>query len=212
MLLSVAHAHTCQCAVTYMHVVLVAFVGRYPVMPSPYAMDIHSSAVTCLKYFSDCVAELIPAFYSCGTKQKRKISSRSSSKSISEPAVCNNDATPAVCSNDPTPRYVIMMSPLRYVIIMPPCDVIIMPAPQYVIMMPCLQYVILMPPRSMWFWCHPAVCDIDVTPAVCDNDATTAVCDNDATPQYVITMPRSLKVGAMHLCPPVLNLLEITII
>ena len=34
-------------------------------------MDIHESPVTACQYFADCPTDLIPAFYSVGSKQKR---------------------------------------------------------------------------------------------------------------------------------------------
>ena len=34
-------------------------------------MDIHESPVTALQYYADCPPDLIPAFYSVGSKQKR---------------------------------------------------------------------------------------------------------------------------------------------
>ena len=51
---------------------LFDYFGRYPCFQCPYALDVHESPVTCLKYYSDCASDLIPAFYSCGSKQKRK--------------------------------------------------------------------------------------------------------------------------------------------
>ncbi|KAF6032681.1 STXBP5 [Bugula neritina] len=44
----------------------------YPCFQCPYALDLHESPVTCLKYISDCAADLIPAIYSCGAKQLRE--------------------------------------------------------------------------------------------------------------------------------------------
>jgi syntaxin-binding protein 5 len=34
-------------------------------------MDIHESPVTACYYFADCPTDLIPAFYSVGSKQKK---------------------------------------------------------------------------------------------------------------------------------------------
>lgn len=45
---------------------------RYPIFESPYPLTIHESPVTCCEYFADCPAELIPALYSVGCRQKRQ--------------------------------------------------------------------------------------------------------------------------------------------
>ncbi|XP_037550900.1 syntaxin-binding protein 5 isoform X2 [Nematolebias whitei] len=44
----------------------------YPIFESPYALSIHESPVTCCEYVADCPAELIPALYSVGSRQKRQ--------------------------------------------------------------------------------------------------------------------------------------------
>ncbi|KAF7666919.1 hypothetical protein LDENG_00087400 [Lucifuga dentata] len=44
----------------------------YPIFESPYPLTIHESPVTCCEYFADCPAELIPALYSVGSRQKRQ--------------------------------------------------------------------------------------------------------------------------------------------
>ena len=44
---------------------------RYPCFENPYPMDIHESPVTAVLYLSDCPPDLIPAFYSVGSKQKK---------------------------------------------------------------------------------------------------------------------------------------------
>ncbi|XP_077394359.1 syntaxin-binding protein 5 isoform X3 [Festucalex cinctus] len=44
----------------------------YPIFENPYPLSIHESPVTCCEYFADCPAELIPALYSVGTRQKRQ--------------------------------------------------------------------------------------------------------------------------------------------
>ncbi|KAM4542252.1 syntaxin-binding protein 5 isoform 3-T3 [Odontesthes bonariensis] len=44
----------------------------YPIFESPYPLSIHESPVTCCEYFVDCPAELIPALYSVGSRQKRQ--------------------------------------------------------------------------------------------------------------------------------------------
>ena len=45
--------------------------SRYPCFENPYPMDIHESPVTACKYYADCPPDLIPAFYSVGSKQKK---------------------------------------------------------------------------------------------------------------------------------------------
>lgn len=47
-------------------------VCRYPIFENPYPLTLHESPVTCCEYFADCPAELIPAFYSVGSRQKRQ--------------------------------------------------------------------------------------------------------------------------------------------
>lgn len=44
----------------------------YPIFENPYPLAIHESPVTCCEYFADCPAELIPALYSVGCRQKRQ--------------------------------------------------------------------------------------------------------------------------------------------
>uniref|UniRef100_A0A3P9C5V7 Syntaxin-binding protein 5-like n=2 Tax=Haplochromini TaxID=319058 RepID=A0A3P9C5V7_9CICH len=44
----------------------------YPIFENPYPLTIHESPVTCCEYFADCPAELIPALYSVGCRQKRQ--------------------------------------------------------------------------------------------------------------------------------------------
>ncbi|CAN9502333.1 unnamed protein product [Ophioblennius macclurei] len=44
----------------------------YPIFENPYPLSIHESPVTCVEYFADCPAELIPALYSVGSRQKRQ--------------------------------------------------------------------------------------------------------------------------------------------
>ncbi|XP_029972319.1 syntaxin-binding protein 5 isoform X5 [Salarias fasciatus] len=44
----------------------------YPIFENPYPLTIHESPVTCVEYFADCPAELIPALYSVGSRQKRQ--------------------------------------------------------------------------------------------------------------------------------------------
>ncbi|KAK2826567.1 hypothetical protein Q5P01_020781 [Channa striata] len=44
----------------------------YPIFENPYPLTIHESPVTCCEYFADCPAEIIPALYSVGSRQKRQ--------------------------------------------------------------------------------------------------------------------------------------------
>ncbi|XP_029705737.1 syntaxin-binding protein 5a isoform X2 [Takifugu rubripes] len=44
----------------------------YPIFENPYPLTIHESPVTCCEYFADCPADLIPALYSVGSRQKRQ--------------------------------------------------------------------------------------------------------------------------------------------
>ncbi|XP_039529125.1 syntaxin-binding protein 5 isoform X3 [Pimephales promelas] len=44
----------------------------YPIFENPYPLSIHESPVTCCEYYADCPAEIIPALYSVGSKQKRQ--------------------------------------------------------------------------------------------------------------------------------------------
>ncbi|XP_017277044.1 syntaxin-binding protein 5 isoform X3 [Kryptolebias marmoratus] len=44
----------------------------YPIFESPYPLSIHESPVTCCEYVADCPAEIIPALYSVGSRQKRQ--------------------------------------------------------------------------------------------------------------------------------------------
>ncbi|XP_044230197.1 syntaxin-binding protein 5 isoform X2 [Thunnus albacares] len=44
----------------------------YPIFENPYPLTIHESPVTCCEYFADCPAELVPALYSIGSRQKRQ--------------------------------------------------------------------------------------------------------------------------------------------
>ncbi|KAK1805489.1 hypothetical protein P4O66_019789 [Electrophorus voltai] len=44
----------------------------YPIFENPYPLTIHESPVTCCEYVADCPADLIPALYSVGSRQKRQ--------------------------------------------------------------------------------------------------------------------------------------------
>ncbi|GAB1606340.1 syntaxin-binding protein 5-like, partial [Argonauta hians] len=52
-------------------VVVDLTVQGYPCFENPYPMDIHESPVTSCQYYADCPPDLIPAFYSVGSKQKK---------------------------------------------------------------------------------------------------------------------------------------------
>ncbi|XP_070189428.1 syntaxin-binding protein 5-like [Littorina saxatilis] len=43
----------------------------YPCFENPYPMDLHESPVTACQYYANCPTDLIPAFYSVGSKQKK---------------------------------------------------------------------------------------------------------------------------------------------
>jgi len=47
-------------------------IDRYPCYENPYPMDMHDSPVTSCLYFADCPPDLIPAYYSVGSKSKSK--------------------------------------------------------------------------------------------------------------------------------------------
>ncbi|PVD28623.1 hypothetical protein C0Q70_11216 [Pomacea canaliculata] len=43
----------------------------YPCFENPYPMDLHESPVTACQYYANCPTDLIPAFYSVGSRQKK---------------------------------------------------------------------------------------------------------------------------------------------
>ncbi|XP_076466115.1 syntaxin-binding protein 5-like [Babylonia areolata] len=43
----------------------------YPCFENPYPMDLHESPVTACQYYANCPVDLIPAFYSVGSRQKK---------------------------------------------------------------------------------------------------------------------------------------------
>lgn len=43
----------------------------YPCFENPYPMDLHESPVTACLYAADCAPDLIPAFFTVGSKQKK---------------------------------------------------------------------------------------------------------------------------------------------
>ncbi|XP_012216571.1 syntaxin-binding protein 5 isoform X9 [Linepithema humile] len=53
-------------------VVIDLLTSGFPCFENPYPMDIHESPVTCCSYFADCPSDLVPAFYSVGSKSQKK--------------------------------------------------------------------------------------------------------------------------------------------
>ncbi|XP_076224180.1 syntaxin-binding protein tomosyn isoform X4 [Nomia melanderi] len=53
-------------------VVIDLLTPGFPCFENPYPMDIHESPVTCCAYFADCLSDLVPAFYSVGSKSQKK--------------------------------------------------------------------------------------------------------------------------------------------
>nr|XP_033323289.1 syntaxin-binding protein 5 isoform X8 [Megalopta genalis] len=53
-------------------VVIDLLTSGFPCFENPYPMDIHESPVTCCAYFADCLSDLVPAFYSVGSKSQKK--------------------------------------------------------------------------------------------------------------------------------------------
>ncbi|XP_070166783.1 syntaxin-binding protein 5 isoform X10 [Polyergus mexicanus] len=53
-------------------VVIDLLTPGFPCFENPYPMDIHESSVTCCAYFADCPSDLVPAFYSVGSKSQKK--------------------------------------------------------------------------------------------------------------------------------------------
>lgn len=53
-------------------VVIDLMTGGFPCFENPYPMDLHESPVTCCAYFADCPSDLVPAFYSVGSKAQKK--------------------------------------------------------------------------------------------------------------------------------------------
>ncbi|CAG5077456.1 Similar to Stxbp5: Syntaxin-binding protein 5 (Rattus norvegicus) [Cotesia congregata] len=49
-------------------VVIDLLTPGFPCFENPYPMDLHESPVTCCAYFADCPGDLVPAFYSVGSK------------------------------------------------------------------------------------------------------------------------------------------------
>ncbi|XP_063973490.1 syntaxin-binding protein 5 isoform X5 [Diachasmimorpha longicaudata] len=53
-------------------VVIDLLTPGFPCFENPYPMDIHESPVTSCSYFADCPSDLVPAFYSVGSKSQKK--------------------------------------------------------------------------------------------------------------------------------------------
>ncbi|KAG7202209.1 hypothetical protein KM043_015882 [Ampulex compressa] len=53
-------------------VVIDLLTPGFPCFENPYPMDIHESPVTYCAYFADCPSDLVPAFYSVGSKSQKK--------------------------------------------------------------------------------------------------------------------------------------------
>ncbi|XP_058805122.1 syntaxin-binding protein 5 isoform X7 [Phymastichus coffea] len=53
-------------------VVIDLLTAGFPCFENPYPMDLHESPVTCCAYFADCPGDLVPAFYSVGSKSQKK--------------------------------------------------------------------------------------------------------------------------------------------
>ncbi|XP_044594792.1 syntaxin-binding protein 5 isoform X8 [Cotesia glomerata] len=53
-------------------VVIDLLTPGFPCFENPYPMDLHESPVTCCAYFADCPGDLVPAFYSVGSKSQKK--------------------------------------------------------------------------------------------------------------------------------------------
>ncbi|KAL1131219.1 hypothetical protein AAG570_010837 [Ranatra chinensis] len=53
-------------------VVIDLLTNGFPCFESPYPMDLHECAVTCCTYLADCPSDLIPAFYSVGSRSNKR--------------------------------------------------------------------------------------------------------------------------------------------
>lgn len=65
----------------------------FPCFENPYPMDLHESAVTCCTYLADCPSDLIPAFYSVGSRAQKR-----TGFSEKEWPVCGGEWSPTSCS------------------------------------------------------------------------------------------------------------------
>ncbi|KAF4520105.1 hypothetical protein B566_EDAN010335, partial [Ephemera danica] len=53
-------------------VVIDLLTPGFPCFENPYPMDLHESPVTCCTYLADCPSDLIPAFYSVGSRTQKR--------------------------------------------------------------------------------------------------------------------------------------------
>ncbi|KAK3914090.1 Syntaxin-binding protein 5 [Frankliniella fusca] len=53
-------------------VVIDLYAQGFPCFENPYPMDLHESPVTCCTYLADCPSDLIPAFYSVGSRTHKR--------------------------------------------------------------------------------------------------------------------------------------------
>ncbi|XP_046669379.1 syntaxin-binding protein 5 isoform X6 [Homalodisca vitripennis] len=65
----------------------------FPCFENPYPMDLHESAVTCCTYLADCPSDLIPAFYSVGSRTQKR-----TGFSEREWPICGGEWSPTSCS------------------------------------------------------------------------------------------------------------------
>ena len=54
-------------------VVIDLMTAGFPCFENPYPMDLHESPVTCCTYLADCPSDLIPAFYSVGSRTHKRV-------------------------------------------------------------------------------------------------------------------------------------------
>nr|CAD7258660.1 unnamed protein product [Timema shepardi] len=79
-------------------VVIDLLTPGYPCFENPYPMDLHESAVTCCTYLADCPSDLIPAFYSVGTRGNKRSGSQRPEFSEREWPICGGEWSPTSCS------------------------------------------------------------------------------------------------------------------
>ena len=65
----------------------------FPCFENPYPMDLHEAAVTCCTYLADCPSDLIPAFYSVGSRAHKR-----AGLSEREWPICGGEWSPTSCS------------------------------------------------------------------------------------------------------------------
>nr|CAD7441657.1 unnamed protein product [Timema bartmani] len=79
-------------------VVIDLLTPGYPCFENPYPMDLHESAVTCCTYLADCPSDLIPAFYSVGSRGNKRSGSQRPEFSEREWPICGGEWSPTSCS------------------------------------------------------------------------------------------------------------------